>query len=175
VLPALASSELRILAEDDELRYQRADRLLAKYSDALKNTPPALQRQLANAGGVYGAPYGFLTGVSDLVRQVIEKRSNPSLRFVFNAKLYTLEVLSVKPLSVFEARSASGTVRYRDTALIRFRCFNTVKQTRTDFDLWIPLSGELKGIPVRILLQPRWWLRLQLDLDPSRSRAGAGS
>jgi hypothetical protein len=175
VLPAQASSELRILAEDDEFHYQRPERLLAMYADALKNLPPATQKQLVNAGGVYGAPYGFLTGVSDLVRQVMEKRAKPSLRFVFSARLYTLEVMSVKQLRVFEARLPSGTVRYRDTAVIHFRCFNTVKQTRTDFDLWIPLSGELKGVPVRILLQPRWWLRLQMDLDPAKSHPGTGS
>jgi hypothetical protein len=175
VLPTLASSELRILAEDDELHYKRADRLLAKYSDALKNMPPTLQKQLANAGAVYGAPYGFLTGLSDLVRQVLDKRDKPSLRFVFNAKVYTLEVLSVKQLGVFDTRLASSTVRYRDTALIHFRCFNTVKQTRTDFDLWIPLTGDLRGVPVRILLQPRWWLRLQMDLDPANRHPGAGS
>ena len=175
VLPAQASFELRILAEDDESHYQRAERLLATYVDALKNHPPATQKQLVNTGGVYGAPYGFLTGVSDLVRQVMESRAKPSLGFVFNAKLYTLDVLSAKQLSVFEARLPSGTVRYRDTALVHFRCLNTVKQTRTDFDLWIPLSGELKGVPVRILLQPRWWLRLQMDLDPAKSHPGAGS
>jgi hypothetical protein len=45
-----------------------------------------------------------------------------------------------------------------------------VKRTRTDFSLWVPLSGDLKGLPVRILLQPWWWLRLQLDLDPGASR-----
>ena len=110
-----------------------------------------------------------------MIRQVTEKRTKPSLRFVFNAKLYTLAVSSVKQPGVFEARLASGTVRYRDTALIRFRCFNTVKQTRTDFDLWIPVSGELKGVPVRILLQPRWWLRLQMDLEPGKSHPGTGS
>ena len=43
MLPALASSELRILAEDDELHYKRAERLLADYSDALKNLPPSLR------------------------------------------------------------------------------------------------------------------------------------
>ena len=170
VLPLQASSELRILAEDDGFHYRHPERLLAMYSDALQKMPPATHKQLVNIPGLYSNPFGFLTGLSELIRQVGEGRAKASLPFVYNAKLYTLEVLGVKRLGAFE-----GAVRYRDTARVHFRCFNTVKQTRTDFDLWIPLSGELKGVPVRILLQPRWWLRLQMDLDPAKSHPGEGS
>ena len=35
------------------------------------------------------------------------------------------------------------------------------------------MKGQWKGTPVRILLQPRWWLRLQLDLEPQAGGAGA--
>ncbi len=39
-----------------------------------------------------------------------------------------------------------------------------------DFDLWLGVSGGFKGVPLRIQLQPRWWLRLRLDLDTQNSR-----
>jgi hypothetical protein len=89
------------------------------------------------------------------------------LIYVYNARPYTLEVLSVRPAPESKLAPQWRAAGLREVAQVRFRSFNTVKRTRTDFELWIPMAGELKGIPLRILLQPRWWLRLQMDLDPA--------
>jgi hypothetical protein len=165
-----SASELRVLAEDEEFHYRRPQPLLAKFDESLRTTPPLRSNRLLNGTGLYTAPYGFLTCLSELIRGIAEGRATPALTFVFNAKPYRLEVLGVKRLETFETRLPAGVARYTGTALARFRCFNTVKRTRTEFSLWIPTTGELKGVPVRILLQPRWWLRLQMDLDPAASR-----
>jgi hypothetical protein len=55
------------------------------------------------------------------------------------------------PLLPFQTRY--GARQLPDVAIIEFRCFNTVKRTRTDFTVWTPLRSNLKALPVRILLQ----------------------
>jgi hypothetical protein len=49
--------------------------------DALTNGEPV------NAPPVYGTPYGFLTGVPELVRQAMGTASRPSPTFVYNTSL----------------------------------------------------------------------------------------
>jgi len=181
VLPGQAYHELRILTDGEEFHYRRPDRLLSKYRECLASTPPLRRKELLNASRAYGAPYGFLTGLWHALGQITGayersphalQRTRPSLTFVFNAKPYLLEVVGIRSLAHFQNRY--GTLRFRDVAVVEFRCFNTVKRTRTEFSLWVPLQGEFKGLPIRVLLQPRWWLRLQLDLDAGDSRLVAG-
>jgi hypothetical protein len=155
VVPGRAEFELRILADDREFHYRRPQHLLQKYRDSISTLAPAKQAAITDG---FGPPYGFLTGLSHLLREVADGRGNlPPLIFVFNARPYTLEVLRVRKHDVFGP--------YRDVVQVDFRCFNTVKRTRTEFTLWTPRQGALKALPVRIRLQPRWWLRLQMDLE----------
>ncbi len=177
VFPERAYHELRVFTDEEEFHYRRPERLLAKYRESLVSTPPLRQRDLPNRPPAYGEPYGFLTGLSRILGQIVEvherspevlQRTRPSLVFVFNTKPYLLDVTGIRRVASFQTRY--GALRLPDVVVVELRCFNTVKRTRTEFAIWVPLSGYLKGMPVRILLQPRWWLRLQLDLDPGASR-----
>jgi hypothetical protein len=155
VVPSKATTEIRVFSDQEEFHFRHPDRLLAKFRDSLSGLPPSKQSQIT-AG--FTTPYGFLTGLAHLLRQVSDGRSELRvLTFVFNARPYTLEVRRVRSLAAFGD--------YSNVAQVDFRCVNTVKRTRTDFTLWTPRTGALKAMPVRIRLQPRWWLRLQLDLD----------
>jgi len=173
VAPASSSNEYRILIEGEEFNYRHPENLLAKFRECLANTPAQRHGQLVNSSGAYEAPYGFLTALSQLIRRVFETDSKPELTFVYNSKLYTLGVLGTRRIKDSQLRSDWRNAGAQQVSRVRFRCFNTVKKTRTDFDLWLPSSGSLKGIPVRILHQPRWWLRLQLDLNLRGSRPGS--
>lgn len=166
VLPGSAWHEFRVLAAPEDFHYRSPRRLLGSFERALVEMPAARRGHLAHGNGAYG----FLTGLQELIRRVSETRSRQSLGFVFNSKLYTLEALSCRPVPESAVRAEWRASGARDLAQVAFRSFNTVKRTRTDFELWLPMAGKLKGIPVRIVLQPRWWLRLQMDLD----RAGSG-
>ena len=179
--PERAYHELRVFKDEEEFHYRRPERLLAKYRECVASTPPLRQRDLSNRPPAYGEPYGFLTALSRILGQIVEaherspkalQRTRPSLVFVFNTKPYLLEATGIRRMASFQTRY--GALRLRDAAVVDFRCFDTVKRTRTDFTFWVPLSGDLKGMPVRIILQPRWWLRLQLDLDPAASRVPSG-
>jgi hypothetical protein len=155
VAPSKATTEIRVFADEEEFHFRHPERLIAKFHDSLTSLPPSKRSEITKG---FGAPYGFLTGLAHLLREVAEGRNNPNrLTFVFNAMPYTLEVVLVRTFAAFRD--------FRDVAQVDFRCFNTVKRTRTDFTLWTPRTGELKALPVRIRLQPRWWLRLQMDLE----------
>ena len=160
VLPESARHEIRVLSEPEDFDYRRPERLLESLRKALTEMPPARLGQLAHQAG----PYGFLTGLQELIRRSTQTRTPHSLVFTYNSKPYTLEVLSIRPVSESDVLTDWRAAGAGDLAQARFRSFNTVKRTRTDFELWIPMTGKLKGIPVRILLQPRWWLRLRMDL-----------
>jgi len=175
VLPAEAYHEIRIFTDSEDFYYRRPDRLLGRYRQCLAATPPLRSGRLPN-DRLYAEPYGFLTALSRLLGEVVDgirrtpdaaRRSRPSVMYVFNSRPYLLAVTGIRRVASFQGRY--GELRVADLAIVEFRCFNTVKRTRTDFSLWTPLAGELKGLPVKILLQPRWWLRLQLDLDPASS------
>jgi hypothetical protein len=152
--------------------------LLSHYQARLARTPADEKEYLLNRPPVYDLPYGFLTALNELIRKAVETHEKqpdawvarkPSLTFVYNAKPYRLEVLRIKEEGEFRLPVKPATMRMPRVARVQFRSLNTVKGTRTDFDLWLPMSGELKGIPLRIQLQPRWWLRLRLDLDLENS------
>jgi hypothetical protein len=173
VLPERARHELWIFTDEEDFHYRRPARLLAKFRACVTTAPARHREELSNRPRAYSEPYGFLTALSRLTAQVVNaygtspqalRRARPSLTFVFNAKPYLLEVTGVRRVTSFRARY--GALPPGDVAAMEFRCLNTVRRTRTDFALWTPLAGDLKGMPLRIVLQPRWWLRLQLDLDP---------
>jgi hypothetical protein len=48
-------------------------------------------------------------------------------------------------------------------ATAAFVATNLEKGTRTAFTLTYERSGLRAGLPLRIELQPRWWLRLRLE------------
>jgi hypothetical protein len=168
VRPDRAEYTLRTFSDDEDFQYRRPERLLAKYRDALVSAPPVRQGGLANAAGVWAEPYGFLSLLARMTEEVTRargKRVRSSATFVYNATPYTLKVVRTRRSATYQARH--GGLSLRDVAVVEFQCFNTVKRTRTDFTIWAPTTGELKGLPVRILYQPQWWLRLDLDLDPA--------
>ena len=163
-----------MLAQSEEFNYQRPDKLLEKYREVFRNAPPQKSGQLINSSGAYTAPYGFLTGLSQLIRLVCDTGARPSLAFAYNSKLYKLNVTGIESVKESRLQDDWRAKGLSQVLRVKFRCINITKKTQTDFELWVPRSGFLKGIPVRILHQPRWWLRLQLDLDLGESRLGDG-
>jgi hypothetical protein len=175
VTPVSSLNEFRVLTQSKDFNYRHPDSLLGYYREMLVKTPPNRSGQLVNSPGMYGAPYGLLTGLLQLIQQVCDTGSKPSLIYVYNSKLYTLGVLSAEPVKESRLRNDWKAKGVRQVSRMKFRCWNLAKKEKTDFELWIPQSGILKGVPVRILHQPRWWLRLQLDLDLDESRLGDSS
>lgn len=168
VFPERAESEFRVLAATEDFDYRRPEQLLALFREHVTGTKPLRQSRLPNSPAVYDKPFGFLSALSDLIERAQSAPAKPTTVFVNNSQLYRLAVTDVGPLEDTRHRPQWQAAGASQVRRIRFRCLNTVKGTRTDFTLWVPNSGKLKGIPVRIQLQPRWWLRLQMDLASAR-------
>jgi hypothetical protein len=82
------------------------------------------------------------------------RKPPPDTLYVHNARLHRLRTTRVA------VRGADATVD--------LEAVNLDKGTRTPFAVVIPLSGQDAAVPSRITLQPRWWLRLRLDLAEVR-------
>jgi len=175
VRPGEAVAELRTFTEAGEFRWREPERMITKYAQSIAPRPPAISRRIANRPGLYREPFGFLTVVAGMVARIAEAfdRGSPSWRdapppvvYVYNAKVYTMEVRKVEYARSFRASPAGPVVP--DVATADFVALDAGRNEAADFTLTFPLRGGLRGVPLRIVYKPRWWLRLRLDFDFER-------
>ncbi len=177
VLPASAHSQIHIFAHSEEFDYRCPDEIIAKLQDIFSFSPPHEVQELKNESNLYVSPYGFLTGLTSLIEQIANsasprsedwKSEKPSLIYVYDSKPYRLEVLKIRKPETYYLSSnlvAQGFPKQVSrTSEIQFRIENLTENQRHDFTLWVPLEGSLRKTPLRIMYQPRWWLRVKLDL-----------
>lgn len=159
VAPERADSEIRFFEEPAGFSYLQADGLISKYFRELQHRPPDVQRAITNVPERYESSQGMLTALLGLTRQILRSERQdglklshtlPRVHYVFNARVYALSVLGVE--------------REGDTIDAEFETHNLEKGTRQKFRLRVPTVGAQAGVPSQILMQPRWWLRLRLDL-----------
>ena len=115
-----------------------------------------------------GARPGFLTAVAELidhaVRGVNRKADTRELlrlrvQYVFGQGSYELHLREVEPLRADHDGRSIPVVR---TA---FEIRTLATDARTRFEVTSGTDGDLAGVPVAISWQPRWWLRVALDLE----------
>lgn len=177
VRPHKAHSRIHIFPREEEFDYRRPELLLTELQELVSSSPPHEEQELENRENLYDTPYGFLSGLSSLIDRVISFSKSesdawinerPSLIYIYDSKPYRLSVQKIKKpethrlSAVLEGQSIKDEVP--NTSEIRFRIENLTEHHRHEFTLWIPLEGNLGAVPVRIVYQPRWWLRIKLDL-----------
>lgn len=171
-----AVSELRVFSDSRDFDYRNATPLRCSYEKRVKGGPPDRTKRLAVADGGYESPFGFLTAIRSALGTVVAaSRSGrrwtelrPQFDYVYNTNVYRLEIRDLareKTLEVPVAADSEKVQVYRDLAKAEFRIRKLVTGETHDFTLWFPLGGELEGIPVRIVDKPRWWLRIELNLE----------
>lgn len=110
---------------------------------------------------------GFLSALAELLDRSAQvartprpraEDKQPRLRYLFGGRLYDLQlrrfergVERVGPDSVAVLRS-------------EFEIRTLATGARTRFDLASGLDGRLAGVPVTVAWQPRWWLKIRLQL-----------
>jgi hypothetical protein len=168
-----AKYQVRIFSDPRECNYLHPEWLLSRYENEIKKQPATRQKILHPLLPPFSLPYGFLTALQELIQQLVQlhnqnrgllRSARPALVYGYNAKFYRLEVQSVEVSPQFNFPFSSGA----PAARVQFQVTNLVRKSRTQFSLFFDLVGEHSGIPFRIIHQPRWWLRIQLDLDPKR-------
>ncbi len=169
-----ATTEIRFFFENQDFNYRAPESLLSKYQQNLISTPAAIRRELPRASADYEVPAGFLTAAQSLVTRICEQAVReprgwtafrPTMRYAFHAKPYRLVVRKIAVAQNFHtpAVGTSGTA-LQNVAIVDFRIENLKQALTEDFTLWFTVDGPLQGLPLRIVYQPKWWLRLKLDL-----------
>lgn len=117
-----------------------------------------------------GTAPGFLAAVARLIEETLSSASTSGdpapVRYVYNGRLYRL---GASDMARKQELTAGGR-QYRHLLDTTFDIHNIATGDDTDFEMTYGTEGELRGIPVTIEYQPRWWLRLKLrltDASPS--------
>lgn len=161
-----AVSGSRTLQVSSDLTYRNLDSLLALI-------PPQLHN-IWTLDLPAGTQKGFLVSMDSLLRASAEPcraddhpgRDLPAVPFVYGQTLYDLSLLSCR----YEAVLKTTTGTFAEVVEGRFEVKNRVTKYETKFRVFYGASGELAGLPVRVIFRPRWWMELELLLDrPTRS------
>jgi hypothetical protein len=135
-----------------------------------RSQPPASVNSAALPEGTHA---GFLLAVAEVVdRAVAAAAGTPqellhgvTTRFNFNAIVYVLTLRS----TTWEDHKEYGGRRYDRLARLDFESYNPKLRTTERFTLVCGTEGELKGVPVYVKYQPKWWFRAEGVLDESQS------
>jgi hypothetical protein len=144
-------------------------RLTFRDLDALLALIPAGPGSLVAWELPPGAQKGFLVALDSMMRDSVgpcrHGRANdvPTIQYVYNQAVYDLSLLSCDYQS--ELRTKTGT--FADVVDARFQVKDRKTKYETKFHLFFGASGDLREVPVRAVFRPRWWMEIELELDPS--------
>jgi hypothetical protein len=121
-----------------------------------------------------GSRSGFLVSVADAIDRIVGARSGSDsssgragpLVYVFGRDTYELRLRDASALTVSHAGRQTPARR------LRFESRGLDSGSRTRFEVIAGTEGDLRGVPLVIEWQPRWWLRATLRLveTPSVTR-----
>ena len=119
-----------------------------------------------------GTRPGFLGAVAELVHSSVETLQDSAasaggrplspVPYVYGTRLYDLSLRSHERCRT----SRGGTGPADGLARGRFEIRNRATGEVTRFELLYGLGGTLAEVPVEIVYQPRWWLKVELRLNP---------
>ncbi len=184
-----AVSEIRTFSTTEDFDYRNAAPIHCGYQKRLQSGPPDKSRRMPNQEEAYAAPFGFLTGVNSVIQRTVRSYAEgenwmslrPSLVYIYNAQKYRLELKKLKlekdfdlPLPPVEGKPDQNRT-FQQVAKAEFKISKLGTDWDDEFNIWFPLTGEFQGVPLRIEDKPRWWLRIELNLDPTRDPVKVGA
>jgi hypothetical protein len=144
------------------LTYRELDSLLALI--------PAESRSVRTLELPLGTQKGFLVSMDALLHASVAPcligngggaRAISAVPFVYGQTLYDLSLLSCR----YESELRTKTDTFADVMEGRFQVRNRTTKFETKFRVSYGTSGELRGVPVRAVFRPRWWMEIELVLD----------
>ncbi len=160
-----AHYEVRIFSDDQDFHYRHPERLLSRYETEIKPKPPTRWKTISPLDLSLPQPHGFLSAVQASIGEIVRTfnpmerpahKEQSAIPYIFNSKYYLLEV---RKIDMLDSPHPPKTVK------VQYRANNILQKSHASFWLFFDLTGERRGIPSRIVYQPRWWLRIQLNLD----------
>ena len=170
VNPMQAYTHLWRFNTTDQATYKSPEIVADRYLEAARLNAPDIERVLENKPSQFDQPAGFFTAIRLMLDPILEKIDsgssishfqNSTQKYVNSAHLYTLEITGVKVHKEYEVNNRS----FQNVLQLDFRTLRHDLGREHNFTLWIPTSGDYRGIPVRIADKPRWWLKVELTLD----------
>ncbi len=158
------SGTMTVLAPAD-LTYRELDALLALIP---AEAPGVRTSELPS-----GTQKGFLVSMDSLMRASVAPcrsaddagaKGLSTIPYVYNRTLYDLSLLSCD----YEPQLRTKTGAFADVVDGRFQLRNRTTKDETSFRVSYGISGELRGVPVRAVFRPRWWMEIELLLDPGK-------
>jgi hypothetical protein len=113
-----------------------------------------------------GAAPGFLTALDRVMDETLAASGTDggtapvSIQFVYYGKLYRLRATEAK----HENELTLDGRDYQHLLDAKFEMHNIETGDDTDFEMTYGTEGTLRGVPIVIEYQPRWWLRVTLRL-----------
>ena len=135
--------------------------------------PPQAPPNVRTARLPPGTRPGFLIALADLVdegvaaaaespRRLLTERSVP---FTFNASLYDLHLRATE----WVESATYGARRYDRLVRMDLESYNRELKTRERFTLACATDGPLRGVPVYVRYQPKWWFKAEGVIDESET------
>jgi hypothetical protein len=114
---------------------------------------------------------GFLFTVKNMIDRTLAGEKAPlDTCYVYNGTLYTMTLKEAEPVfnKQVEFKLHSGEKvrkKYSNLMKTRFRVLNHRSGRKTSFELLIGTRDDVRGIPVQIVHQPKWWFKVILNLN----------
>lgn len=151
---------------------QAPARLTYRDLDALLLTIPASPPAVHTSVVPPGTHPGFLVAMASLMHAAEgpcrtanggRPKGVAAVRYLYNQTVYGLSFESCRHQPEFRTK----TETFADLVDGRFQITNTTTKRETDFRILYGASDELRGVPVRAVFRPRWWMEVELVLDRS--------
>ena len=149
------------------LTYRELDSLLALI--------PAEPRSVGTLELPSGTQSGFLVAMDALLQASVtpcQSRSGgakavSAIPYVYARTIFDLSLLSC----TYEPELRTKTNTFADVVEGRFQVRNRTTKYETRFHVSYGTSGKLRGLPVKAVFRPRWWMEIELLLDRSNGSA----
>lgn len=155
VTAAEGRARVGTLHAPSELTYHEVRTVL---NDVLADTSLAV-KQVPRRGDVRA---GFLSSLTEMIAGTLERKPLRRIPYIHGDRMYELRLLGATTLARFErdGRTFTNVVRGQ------FETGEAGRRSGTRFELVYGASGALAGVPILISYQPKWWLQVDLVLNP---------
>lgn len=124
---------------------------------------------------------GFLAALAGLVDRSLDVLHQPGSRprdaegleatYAFGEGIYELHLRRLE----LSTGPAGGPAAGQSLARASFVIVTLATGQRTGFEMSYGTAGDLRGVPVAVSWQPRWWLRVELNLTGDRTPVQAAT
>jgi hypothetical protein len=172
---AFRASRTVIAGDEAVNRTMRVDapaHLTYRDLDALLALLPATSTNERTVRVPPGTERGFLSAIDGLLQASVGPcatkqgaRGVHGVHYLYNRTVFDLALESCKHERELRVHKHTFT----DIVDGRFYIRNRTTKNKTEFRILYGTAGDLRAVPVRAVFRPRWWMEVELVLNPTKS------